>query len=111
MESGKLPWQKGWDEKVSASIFHVPINGKSGRPYGNPLNSLYLSCIMAEKESDVPRFFSIGVLKQQNKIHKERVEKYRTEGKDIPQELLWEYRAKEGAQPTTGLQRWHVTQD
>ena len=75
MESGKLPWQKGWDGKVGASIFHVPINGKSGRPYGSPLNSLYLSCIMAEKESDDPRFFSIGVLKQQNKIHKERIEK------------------------------------
>jgi len=111
MESGKLPWQKGWDGKVGASIFHVPINGKSGRPYGSPLNSLYLSCIMAEKESDDPRFFSIGVLKQQNKIHKERVEKYRAEGKDIPQELLWEYRSKEGAKPTTVLQRWHVTQD
>ena len=106
-----MPWQKGWGGKVDASIFHVPINGKSGRPYGSPLNSLYLSCIMAEKECDVPRFFSIGVLKQQNKIHKERVEKYRTEGKDIPQELLWEYRTKEGAKPTTGLQRWHVTQD
>lgn len=111
MESGKLPWQKGWDGKVGASIFHVPINGKSGRPYGSPLNSLYLSCIMAEKESDDPRFFSIGVLKQQNKIHKDRVEKYRAEGKDIPQELLWEYRSKEGAKPTTVLQRWHVTQD
>ena len=101
MESGKLPWQKGWDGKVGASIFHVPINGKSGRPYGSPLNSLYLSCIMAEKESDDPRFFSIGVLKQQNKIHKERVEKYRAEGKEIPRELLWEYRTKEGAKPTT----------
>ncbi len=111
MESGKLPWQKGWDGKVGASIFHVPINGKSGRPYGSPLNSLYLSCIMAEKESDDPRFFSIGVLKQQNKIHKERVEKYRAEGKEIPRELLWEYRTKEGAKPTTVLQRWHVTQD
>ena len=111
MESGKLPWQKGWDGKVGASIFHVPINGKSGRPYGSPLNSLYLSCIMAEKESDDPRFFSIGVLKQQNKIHKERVEKYRAEGKEIPRELLWEYRTKEGAKPTTVLQRWHVMQD
>jgi len=111
MESGKLPWQKGWDGKVGASIFHVPINGKSGRPYGSPLNSLYLSCIMAEKESDDPRFFSIGVLKQQNKIHKERVEKYRAEGKAIPRELLWEYRTKEGTKPTTVLQRWHVTQD
>ena len=111
MESGKLPWQKGWDGKVGASIFHVPINGKSGRPYGSPLNSFYLSCVMAEKESDDPRFFSIGVLKQQNKIHKERTEKYRAEGKDIPQELLWEYRTKEGATPTTVLQRWHVTQD
>lgn len=111
MESGKLPWQKGWDGKVGASIFHVPINGKSGRPYGSPLNSLYLSCIMAEKESDDPRFFSIGVLKQQNKIHKERVEKYRAEGKEIPRELLWEYRTKEGAKPTTVLQRWRVTQD
>ena len=111
MESEKLPWQKGWDGKVGASIFHVPINGKSGRPYGSPLNSLYLSCIMAEKESDDPRFFSIGVLKQQNKIHKERVEKYRAEGKEIPRELLWEYRTKEGAKPTTVLQRWHVMQD
>ena len=111
MESGKLPWQKGWDGKVGASIFHVPINGKSGRPYGSPLNSLYLSCIMAEKESDDPRFFSIGDLKQQNKIHKERVEKYRAEGKEIPRELLWEYRTKEGAKPTTVLQRWRVTQD
>lgn len=111
MESGKLPWQKGWDGKVGASIFHVPINGKSGRPYGSPLNSLYLSCIMAEKESDDPRFFSIGVLKQQNKIHKERVEKYRAEGKEIPRELLWEYRTKEGAKPTTVLPRWHVMQD
>ena len=111
MESGKLPWQKGWDGKVGASIFHVPINGKSGRPYGNPMNSLFLSCIMAEKESEDPRFFSIGVLKQQNKIHKERVEKYRAEGKEIPKELLWEYRTQEGAKPTTVLQRWHVTQD
>ena len=111
MESGKLPWQKGWDGKVGASIFHVPINGKSGRPYGSPLNSLYLSCIMAEKESDDPRFFSIGVLKQQNKIHKERIEKYSAEGKDVPKELLWEYRTKEGAKPTTVIQRWHVTQD
>ena len=111
MESGKLPWQKGWDGKVGASIFHVPINGKSGRPYGSPLNSLYLSCIMAEKESEDPRFFSIGVLKQQNKIHKERVEKYRAEGKEIPKELLWEYRTQEGAKPTAVLQRWHVTQD
>ena len=56
-------------------------------------------------------FFSIGVLKQQNKIHKERVEKYRAEGKEIPRELLWEYRTKEGAKPTTVLQRWRVTQD
>ena len=111
MESGKLPWQKGWDGKVGASIFHVPINGKSGRPYGNPMNSLFLSCIMAEKESEDPRFFSIGVLKQQNKIHKERVEKYRAEGKEIPKELLWEYRTQEGAKPTAVLQRWHVTQD
>ena len=85
--------------------------GKSGRPYGNPMNSLFLSCIMAEKESEDPRFFSIGVLKQQNKIHKERVEKYRAEGKEIPKELLWEYRTQEGAKPTTVLQRWHVTQD
>ena len=41
MESGKLPWQQGWDNNVGAALV-CPINGKNGYRFG-PIKSVYRS--------------------------------------------------------------------
>ena len=71
METGKLPWQKGWDRSIGASLV-CPINGRNGKRYAR-LNSIFLSFVMAEKESNDPRFFTMGTLNAQNRIFRERV--------------------------------------
>lgn len=109
MEAGKLPWQKSWDSNVGAALV-MPINGKTNRGY-NAVNSAYLSFVMAEKESEDPRFFSAGVLRAQNREFFQRVQKLRDEKKPIHPELLWEYRIKKGAKATPVLQKWKVMED
>ena len=109
MEAGKLPWQKSWDSSVGAALV-MPINGKTNRSY-NPLNSAYLSFVMAEKESTDPRFFSASVLRAQNREFAERIQKLRDEKKPVHPEMLWEYRIKKGAKATPVLQKWKVTED
>ena len=71
MESGKLPWQQGWDKNVGAALV-CPINGKSRHRYSR-INSVYLSFIMAEKESSDPRFFTMAMLNSQNRIFRELI--------------------------------------
>ena len=100
MEAGKLPWQKSCDSNVGAALV-MPINGKTNRGY-NAVNSAYLSFVMAEKESEDPRFFSAGVLRAQNREFFQRVQKLRDEEKPIHPELLWEYRIKKPAAPKCG---------
>ena len=83
---------------------------KTNRGY-NAVNSAYLSFVMAEKESEDPRFFSAGVLRAQNMEFFQRVQKLRDEEKPIHPELLWEYRIKKGAKATPVLQKWKVMED
>lgn len=64
MEKGALPWQAGWDEKVSAAMFGVPINGQSKKPY-NYENTIYLMAKMKELKSNDTRFFTFA---QANKM-------------------------------------------
>ena len=64
LETGRIPWQKGWDGKIGAQLVGLPINGKTNRPYTR-LNKMFLSMVMAEKESADPRFFTMAMLWQQ----------------------------------------------
>ena len=88
MESGKLPWQQGWDNNVGAALV-CPINGKSRHRYSR-INSVYLSFIMAEKESNDPRFFTMGMLNAQNRIFRERVAALKEQGDPVNPELEWQ---------------------
>lgn len=57
MEKGQLPWQKAWNGKVGAVLISSPVNGATGRPYTKE-NLIYLSCVMEQKESNDPRFYT-----------------------------------------------------
>ena len=41
LETGRIPWQKGWDGKIGAQLVGLPINGKTNRPYTR-LNKMFL---------------------------------------------------------------------
>jgi antirestriction protein ArdC len=58
MEKENLPWQKGWDEKMGATILCRPINPISGFPYTKG-NAVYLASIGREIDGGKdPRFCS-----------------------------------------------------
>ena len=109
MESGKLPWQQGWDNNVGAALV-CPINGKNGYRYGQ-LNSVYLSFIMAEKESDDPRFFTMLTLKKQDAACRERAALLEKQGKPVNPELKWQYGVKKGAKAVRIQVSWKQTTD
>ncbi len=110
LEAGRIPWQKGWDGKIGAQLVGLPINGKTNRPYTR-LNKMFLSMVMAEKESADPRFFTMAMLRQQNKIHQEKVELMKAAGKKYPAELEWEYRVKKGSHSYAVFSHWKVDKD
>ena len=110
LETGRIPWQKGWDGKIGAQLVGLPINGKTNRPYTR-LNKMFLSMVMAEKESADPRFFTMAMLWQQNKIHQEKVELMKATGKKYPAELEWEYRVKKGSHGYAVFSHWKVDRD
>ena len=110
LEAGRIPWQKGWDGKIGAQLVGLPINGKTNRPYTR-LNKMFLSMVMAEKESADPRFFTMAMLRQQNKIHQEKVELMKATGKKYPAELEWEYRVKKGSYSYAVFSHWKVDKD
>ena len=110
LETGRIPWQKGWDGKIGAQLVGLPINGKTNRPYTR-LNKMFLSMVMAEKESEDPRFFIMAMLRQQNKIHQEKVEICKATGKKYPAELEWEYRVKKGSYSYAVFSHWKVDKD
>lgn len=109
MEQGKLPWQSGWDKNTGAALV-CPINGKNGYRYGQ-INSVYLSFIMAEKESDDPRFFTMLTLKKQNAAFRARIASLKAQGKPINPELTWEYGVKKGAKAVRIQISWKQTTD
>ena len=109
MESGKLPWQQGWDKNVGAALV-CPINGKSRHRYSR-INSVYLSFIMAEKESSDPRFFTMAMLNSQNRIFRERVAALKEQGDPVNPELEWQYGVKKGAKSVLIQMSWKQTID
>ena len=109
MEKGKLPWQKGWDENVGAALV-CPINGKSGHRYSR-INSVFLSWIMAEKESNDPRFFTMAMLNGQNYAFRERVAELKEQGKPINPEMEWQYGVKKGAKSVLVQMSWKQRTD
>ena len=109
MESGKLPWQQGWDNNVGAALV-CPINGKSRHRYSR-INSVYLSFIMAEKESNDPRFFTMGMLNAQNRIFRERVAALKEQGDPVNPELEWQYGVRKGAKSVLIQMSWKQTHD
>ena len=109
MESGKLPWQQGWDKNVGAALV-CPINGKSRHRYSR-INSVYLSFIMAEKESSDPRFFTMAMLNSQNRIFRERVAALKEQGDPVNPELEWQYGVKKGAKSVLTQMSWKQTTD
>ena len=109
MESGKLPWQQGWDKNVGAALV-CPINGKSRHRYSRS-NSVYLSFIMAEKESSDPRFFTMAMLNSQNRIFRERVAALKEQGDPVNPELEWQYGVKKGAKSVLIQMSWKQTTD
>lgn len=109
MENGKLPWQSGWDKNIGA-VLVCPINGKNGYRYGQ-LNSVYLSFIMAEKESDDPRFFTMLTLKKQGAACQERAALLKKQGKPVNPELTWKYSVKKGAKAVPIQVSWKQTTD
>ena len=109
MESGKLPWQQGWDKNVGAALV-CPINGKSRHRYSR-INSVYLSFIMAEKESSDPRFFTMAMLNSQNRIFRERVAALKEQGDPVNPELEWQYGVKKGAKSVLIQMSWKQTTD
>lgn len=110
LESGSMPWQKAWDEKAAGLIVSTPLNGKNNRPYTR-WNRLYLSMLMEERGTDDPRFFTMGTLKHQNKIHQAKVEMWKAQGKDYKPEFEWEYRVKEGTRSIGIISTWKVDTD
>mgnify|MGYP000873940784 CR=1 FL=1 len=110
LEAGKLPWQKGWDSKIGAQLIGMPINGKTNRPYTR-LNKMFLSMVMAEKESEDPRFFTMAMLRQQNQIHQEKIALCKEAGTKYPPELEWEYRVKKGSKSYAVFSHWKVERD
>ena len=109
MESGKLPWQQGWDKNVGAALV-CPINGKSRHRYSR-INSVYLSFIMAEKESSDPRFFTMAMLNSQNRIFRERVAALKEQGDPVNPELEWQYGVRKGAKSVLIQMSWKQTHD
>jgi len=109
METGKLPWQKGWDENVGAALV-CPINGKSGHRYSR-INSVFLSWIMAEKESNDPRFFTMAMLNGQNYAFRERVAELKEQGKPVNPEMEWQYGVKKGAKSVLVQMSWKQRTD
>ena len=109
MESGKLPWQQGWDKNVGAALV-CPINGKSRHRYSR-INSVYLSFIMAEKESSDPRFFTMAMLNSQNRIFRERVAALKEQDAPVNPELEWQYGVKKGAKSVLIQMSWKQTTD
>ena len=109
METGKLPWQQGWDRSIGASLV-CPINGKSGKRYAR-LNSVFLSFVMAEKESGDPRFFTMGMLNAQNRIFRERVAQKREQGQPVNPEMEWQYGVRKGAKSELIQMAWKQTKD
>lgn len=109
MESGKLPWQQGWDKNVGAALV-CPINGKSRHRYSR-INSVYLSFILAEKESSDPRFFTMAMLNSQNRIFRERVAALKEQDAPVNPELEWQYGVKKGAKSVLIQMSWKQTTD
>ena len=109
METGKLPWQKGWDRSIGASLV-CPINGRNGKRYAR-LNSIFLSFVMAEKESNDPRFFTMGTLNAQNRIFRERVAQKREQGQPVNPEMEWQYGVRKGAKSVLVQMSWKQTKD
>lgn len=109
METGKLPWQKGWDRSIGASLV-CPINGRNGKRYAR-LNSIFLSFVMAEKESNDPRFFTMGMLNAQNRIFRERVAQKREQGQPVNSEMEWQYGVRKGAKSVLVQMSWKQTKD
>ena len=109
METGKLPWQQGWDRSIGASLV-CPINGRNGKRYAR-LNSIFLSFVMAEKESNDPRFFTMGTLNAQNRIFRERVAQKREQGQPVNSEMEWQYGVRKGAKSVLVQMSWKQTKD